>query len=512
MTSSHSTLELDLQGVECLAQILALKLQRGDCVFLRGDLGAGKTTLARALIRARLDDRGAEVPSPTFSLVQVYEARGVPLSHFDLYRVRSGEEAEEIGIAQAIDDGIVLVEWPDLIADLAPEGRLEIVLSSGRREDVRKVSLLASGAWADRCRRILAIFQFVQDLPDWRAAQIMYLQGDASARAYARLRNGESTAVLMDAPRMPDGPPVRDGMPYSRIAHLAEDVRPFVAIAQALDTAGLSVPGILAQDLDAGLLLIEDLGDRVFGVEMRAATDQAILWKAATDVLIELRRVDPPTVLRTAQGEPYALPRFDRAALEIELDLLLDWFWPSAIGTPPSIELRAEFQSLWAPILDRLLALPAGWFLRDYHSPNLLWLPERPGIRNVGVIDFQDALAEPWAYDLVSLLQDARVDVSKDLERELLAHYCDAVTAFTPGFDRDSFSFAYHAFGAQRRTRHIGLFVRLFQRDGKSQYLQHIPRAWEHLDRCLTHPDLAEIRRWYDRWFPPMVRSAVSTP
>ena len=302
----------------------------------------------------------------------------------------------------------------------------------------------------------------------------------------------------MDAPRQPDGPPVRDGKPYSRIAHLAEDVRPFIAIDRALRAAGFSAPEILAADVAAGLLLLEDLGDRVFGVEMRGATPQATLWRAAVDVLVEMRRmprgVDPPI----GDGTAHRLPRFDRAALEIEIDLLLDWYWPEVKGTAAPTTTRAEFHALWSPVLDRLMALEPGWFLRDVHSPNLIWLPERVGLQRVGLIDFQDALAEHFAFDLASLLQDARVDVPAELEAELFDHYCAVVTAREPGFDRAEFTAAYAAFGAQRNTRLIGLWVRLLRRDDKPQYLQHMARTWRYLARNLAHPDLAALSAWYD--------------
>ena len=241
----------------------------------------------------------------------------------------------------------------------------------------------------------------------------------------------------MDAPRQPDGPPVRDGKAYSRIAHLAEDmVRPFVAIGAVLREAGLSAPEVAAMDLDKGLLLVEDLGDRAFGEELASGrTTQAELWRAAVDALIRLRSLPVPASLPLPDGASYTLPRRDRAAFEIEIELLLDWYWPAIKGAPAPPSVRAEFEALWTPVLDRLLALPGGWFLRDYHSPNLMWLPERQGIARVGILDFQDALNEHAAFDLVSLLQDARVTVPDALERELFGHYCAEIARQEPAFD-----------------------------------------------------------------------------
>ncbi len=352
---------------------------------------------------------------------------------------------------------------------------------------------------------------FLDSQADWRGARVSYLQGDASTRAYARLAGDGETVLLMDAPRQPDGPPVRDGKPYSRIAHLAEDmVRPFVAVGAALRAAGLSAPEVVAMDLDKGLLLVEDLGDRAFGAEIAAGrAAQAELWRAAVDALTRRRGGPVPASLPLPDGTSYTLPRRDRAAFEIEIDLLLDWYWPAVKGAPAPDSVRAEFGALWAPVLARLLALAGGWFLRDYHSPNLIWLPGRAGIARVGMIDFQDALNEHFAFDLVSLLQDARVTVPEELERELFAYYCAEIEKREPGFDRAAFAAAYADFGAQRNTRLLGLWARLLKRDAKPQYLQHISRTWGYLARNLRAPALAGLEAWYDLHFPLQTRAAT---
>jgi aminoglycoside/choline kinase family phosphotransferase len=289
-------------------------------------------------------------------------------------------------------------------------------------------------------------------------------------------------------------------------------VRPFVAIGAVLRGAGLSAPGIVAADLDKGLLLVEDLGDRLFGSEIAAGTSQALLWRTAVDALVQLRRIPLPESLPLPDGTSYRLPRRDRAAFEIEIELLLDWLWPELKGGPAPQAVRAEFGEVWRPVLDRLLALSGGWFLRDYHSPNLIWLPEREGAARVGILDFQDALEEHFAFDLVSLLQDARVDVPEALERKLLDYYCEQVAAHEPGFDRARFAEAYADFGAQRNTRLLGLWARLLRRDGKPHYLQHMPRTWGYLERNLKGVTLAPLAAWYETHFPASVRSRGILP
>jgi N-acetylmuramate 1-kinase len=502
------TRDLDEAGVVRLAELLALKLRIGDAVALSGDLGAGKTTLARALIAALMGEKGMEVPSPTFSLSQTYLTPRLTVAHFDFYRLETADEVGELGFEEAVAAGAAVVEWPERAAILLPADRYEISLAETADPAVRRITMRGLGEAAVHAGRIGELMGFLDRQPRWRDARIAYLQGDASTRAYARLCTDGDTVLLMDAPRQPDGPPIREGKSYSRIACLAEDmVRPFVAIGAILRGAGLSAPGVAAMDLSKGLLLVEDLGDRAFGIEIGAGrAAQAELWRTAVDALIALRGVPVPKRLPLPDGTDYRLPRRDRDAFAIEIELLLDWYWPALKGCPAPQDARAEFAALWTPVLDRLLGLPGGWFLRDYHSPNLIWLPEREGIARVGIIDFQDALNEHYAFDVVSLLQDARVTVPEELEAELLAHYCAEIARREPVFDRAAFAAAYADFGAQRNTRLLGLWARLLKRDGKPQYLQHIPRTWGYLARNLRAPGLGALRAWYDRHFPPDVR------
>jgi N-acetylmuramate 1-kinase len=498
------TQELDETGCVRLAELLALKIRPGDVIALYGDLGAGKTTLARALIGALLRDANPDVPSPTFALQQTYATPRLTVAHFDFYRLSIADEARELGFGEAIDAGAVIVEWPERAHSLLPEDRIEVELRDSGAHDRRVVTVRGLGAAAPRVARIGEIMRFLDHQRDWTGARVAYLQGDASTRGYARLSRNGATVLLMDAPRQPDGPPIHDGRSYSQIACLAEDmVRPFVAISEVLRAAGLSAPEVLEVDLDCGLALVEDLDDRLFGRMVAAGASQAELWRAAVDVLVHLRRVPLPQELPVRDHDwGYTLPRRDRAAFEIEVELVLDWLWPEIKGAPAPEEVRAEFKAVWAPVLDRLLALRGGWFLRDYHSPNLVWLPEREGVARVGILDFQDALHEHFAFDLVSLLQDARVDVPEELERELFDYYCAQVAAQEPNFDRAVFASAYADFGAQRNARLLGLWARLLRRDGKPQYLQHYPRTWGYLARNLRHVTLAPLAAWYDRHFP----------
>ncbi|MEQ1651385.1 MAG: tRNA (adenosine(37)-N6)-threonylcarbamoyltransferase complex ATPase subunit type 1 TsaE [Hyphomicrobium sp.] len=494
-----------------LAEEIAFALSPGDVLALEGDLGAGKTTFARALIRALSGGAAMEVPSPTFTLVQTYETQRFDVAHFDLYRLADPHELLELGLDLALQRGIAIIEWPSRAADLLPRDRITLTLSDTGAPDERSATLVATGPAVARIERLGAIRAFAAN-SGWGGAEtrFSYLQGDASARRYARLDKTDGRrAILMDSPRQPDGPPIRNGQPYSRIAHLAEDVRPFVAIADALRASGFSTPQIFAHDLNSGLLLIEDLGDAVFGAEVSRGADQRALWTRGTDTLLALRRHRPHGPLPLPGGTHHLLPLLDHGTLQIETELLLDWYWPAALGAPAPLSARQSFTALWNDAFTRLLQGPKGWVLRDYHSPNLIALDDRAAPRDVGIIDFQDALFGPEAYDLVSLLQDARLDVPPAIERQLLDRYTNAAAAMEQDFDAAQFRFAYAALGAQRNTKILGIFARLAKRDGKRQYLAHIPRIWGYLARDLEHPGLADLKAWYDTNLPANLRSTA---
>jgi aminoglycoside/choline kinase family phosphotransferase len=283
--------------------------------------------------------------------------------------------------------------------------------------------------------------------------------------------------------------------------HLAEDVKPFVAIARALSERGFSAPTIYYADLDAGFLITEDFGSAGF-VEGDPPAPIAERYETAVDMLAALHRETLPEVLPLAPQLDYAMPTFDTEALLVEVGLMLEWYLPDR-GTAPADDLRAEFVTMWRDLLEKPAAAAKTWVLRDFHSPNLIWLGEREGIAKVGIIDFQDAVLGPAAYDLVSLLQDARIDVPEQLELVLLTRYIKARRAADDSFDPAGFAELYAIMSAQRNTRLLGTFARLNRRDGKPQYLRHQPRIWTYLGRSLAHPALARAREWVAANVPP---------
>ncbi|MEG3177501.1 phosphotransferase [Sphingomonas sp. RB3P16] len=301
----------------------------------------------------------------------------------------------------------------------------------------------------------------------WGGAEILPVAGDASFRRYFRAVAGDRSAILMDAP-----PP-------------QEDPRPFIAIARWLSERGFAAPAIHGVDLAQGLVLLEDFGD----VRMRETVDadrarEPGLYGAAIDALVRLH-AEP--------AAPFA--PYDRAVLHREADLLTQWYCP-AIGVVPD---QVAYTAAWDAVFDHALAGPVVTVLRDYHAENLM-LIGAAGEDALGLLDFQDALAGHPAYDLVSLLQDARRDVDASVEATMLARYKAATGA------GDAFDIAYHVLGAQRNAKIVGIFTRLWQRDGKTRYAALCPRVWRYLDRDLAHPALAPVKAWFDATLPPALR------
>jgi tRNA threonylcarbamoyl adenosine modification protein YjeE len=473
-----------------LGEDIAAVLKPGDALALEGDLGAGKTTLARAIIRALAGDPALEVPSPTFTLVQSYDAR-IPARHFDLYRLSDPGELLELGFDEAREEGVVLVEWPERAGGLIGDDAIRIVLDEDGGG--RTVSITAPPEALARIERSLAIRDFVEKT-GWAGGHRAFLLGDASTRAYETVTaEGKPRVILMNAPQRPDGLPVRGGKPYSRIAHLAENVKPFVAIDNALRGQGIAAPGIFAQDIRQGMLLIEDLGAE--GVIDAAGRPVAERYIAAAELLARLHAVDWPQECEIAPGSRYCIPGYDRGAMAIEVELYVDWYLPEMAGAPDA-RVRERFARQWNAVFDRLEKAEKSLVLRDFHSPNLIWRGDRKDHDRLGIIDFQDALIGPSAYDVASLAMDARVTVEPALERAILDAYYRARSA-AGAFDRAAFEEAYAIMAAQRNSKILGIFVRLDRRDGKPAYLKHLPRIRDYLRRALAHPALANLRDFY---------------
>ena len=482
---------------------LALLVGPGDVITLSGDLGAGKTAAARAMIRYLAGDDTLEVPSPTFTLAQSYELP-FPTVHADLYRINDSSELEEIGLSPLPEGTLALIEWPERAPDALPEDRIDIAFSHrpALGSTARAAEITGHGRGAVQVARLAALRKLLEGA-GFLDAKRERMPGDASTRSYARLLRDDGTSILMNSPRRPDGPAIYHGKSYSAAVHLAEDVKPFVAIDNGLRERGFSAPAIRHADLDSGFLITEDFGSAgvIEGDPPRPIAER---YEAATDMLAALHRERLPEILLLTPQLTYAIPVFDIDAWLVEIGLILEWYLPDR-GAELSDERREQFVAMWRQLLEKPAAARRTWVMRDFHSPNIIWLGERTGILRVGVIDFQDAVLGPAAYDLVSLLQDARIDVPEALELTLLTRYIKARRAADPNFDPAAFAELYAIMSAQRNTRLLGTFARLNRRDGKPQYLRHQPRIWTYLNRSLAHPALSGFREWYAANVPPPV-------
>jgi aminoglycoside/choline kinase family phosphotransferase len=386
----------------------------------------------------------------------------------------------------------VLVEWPELLPAGLTENRLDIALvitGTGR-----KALLKPSGSWRERLGRTREIRSFLER-SGWTGASREPLAGDASSRAYERVSLETGSCLLMNAPARPEGPAIHGGRSYDAIAHRARDVVPFVAIGQALRAAGVRVPEIHAADVNAGLLLLEDLG-----AEGIVAPDGAPLlerYEAAIDLLVLMHgRIWPEEAPAPGRGA-FRIPPYDRDALLVEISLFPDWF--GGHGGEPAFPAmhRAPFLEAWSGVLEETRSVST-LVLRDFHSPNILWQADATGTDRVGVLDFQDALLGHPAYDVASLAQDARVPLSPEQEGHLKSRYVAGRIEADPDFDTQAFDAAFAVLGAQRATKVLGAFTRLALVDGKPGYQRHRARLKALLGRTLSHPVLSDLRVWYE--------------
>jgi aminoglycoside/choline kinase family phosphotransferase len=336
---------------------------------------------------------------------------------------------------------------------------------------------------ATRQERALAMDAFLAR-SGWAGATRSLLAGDASFRRYERVQDKSRVAVLMDAP-----PPW-------------EDVRPFMHVTHLLESCDVTVPRILATAPEEGFLLLEDLGDDSYTRCLK--TDQSherALYLAAIDALIAIHRASAAVSDSLRQ----ALPPYDDAVYLREAGLLAEWLLPQVHGIAKARALREEYLTIWQSLLKQCVPRQHVLVHRDYHADNLLWLPDRAGHRRVGMLDYQDALWGDVAYDLASLLEDARRDVGTDTATECMRRYRQAI-----GEETEDFATRYAVIAAQRNAKIIGIFVRLCVRDAKPHYLDYLPRVWRHFMADMQHPTLAPLQAFIETHVPPSWRGSFT--
>lgn len=496
MTIDPNTIQIDLEdelATQRFAEDLALAIKQGDCIALTGDLGAGKTTLTRAVLRAVANQQDLEVPSPTFTLVQQYDLR-IPIGHFDLYRLGDPSEIFELGLDDILSDGAAFIEWPEMAEDELPKDLIRLKMTG--LDDQRSINIKGPCSFMARLDRSIRIRAFLNDA-GFKNASRRFLLGDASTRTYERITHSNSDPmILMNSPKKADDLIIKDGKTYSKIAHLAEDVIPFVAIAKYLKEIGLKAPEIYQSSFEDGFLIIEDLG-----VE-KPINDQNVpiseRYELAIDVLAKLHNHNAIESIDVDADHTHVIPNYDAQIMQMEIELLPDWYLPFKQGKVSDPADKISFIQIWEQLFEKLSRSEKSLVLRDYHSPNIIWRPKAEGLDQVGIIDFQDALIGPSAYDVASLCQDARVTVSEELENLLLERYVQIRILLDEHFDETLFRKSYAIMAAQRASKVIGIFVRLNERDGKPGYLKHIPRIEQYMERVTRHDVLKPLRKWLE--------------
>jgi aminoglycoside/choline kinase family phosphotransferase len=347
----------------------------------------------------------------------------------------------------------------------------------------------------------------------WGDATLTALAGDASTRHYLRATRGGTTAMVMDQPQSAESPPapagadpdLRQRLGYNAVARLAgADCSRFVAVSEYLRRRGISTPQIYAWDASEGFVLSEDLGNTLYVDMIEAGHDAMELYRTAVDILLRLHEEPAPSYLT----DNIPLFRYDELAQLAEIDLFAEWYLPLVLGRKASAAEANEHRALWASTLSRLASNIPVFVHRDYHAQNLMWITQRTGLARTAVIDFQDAVAGSAAYDLVSLLEDARREVPRELAEAMLEHYLKERSG-SPGFDIQIFESEKAIMAAQRNTKIIGIFSRLYVRDGKPRYLTMIPRVWSYLEMDLHHPVLVPLKTWYDDHIPAGLRQVA---
>ena len=474
-----------------LGNDIAMVLKIGDLLCLSGNLGSGKSVIARGIIRKLANDDDFEVPSPTYTLCQTYDTSPA-VSHYDLYRLSGIEDLDELGWEEALESGCTIMEWPEKCFDEIPHKAVHIKIEEVN-EDEHKFTFSGNPDLLNRIKRSLLIRSFLKTTPfkDYSRSPLM---GDASARSYELVSSQSEELLLMNAPALPDGPPIKNGKAYSKIAHLAEDVKAFVAIDELLRSKGFCAPEIKAQNLDEGLLLIEHFGNEGILDDQRVPIADRYL--AAVEFLAAMHECEFKSEITINSGEHYSIPSYDQEAILIEVDLLIKWYAPAQLDNKIADSDAKSFERIWSDYAQRVQNFEQTLVMRDYHSPNILWRKNQVGTDRIGVIDFQDAVLGPAAYDVASLAQDARVDISGELENELIEHYISCRSANKANFNVEEFRTSYAIMAAQRATKILGIFIRLNERDGKPAYLKHLPRIQDYLKRSLQHPALHAYQSW----------------
>ena len=315
---------------------------------------------------------------------------------------------------------------------------------------------------------------------------IQALKGDASRRCFYRHYKNNKSVIIIDAD-----------------PSLGEEPNAYAAVTYMLQKNKFSVPEIYASDIQNGFFIIEDFGDNLYAhIITKDASKADNLYKNALDVLVAVQKINIDPILSYGSGT-YKLQNYDINRFISEVKIFTDWYFPEITKRPTPTSAKDELNTIMRGLLLPVVTQSSGLVLRDYHAENLMFLETRNTIQAVGLLDYQDAVIGNHAYDVVSLLQDARRDITPDFEAKMLDYFLTKAHII----DKQAFMRDYYILGTQRNIKILGIFTRLWLRDRKEQYLPHMKRVWRYLERDLAQPQLKPLKGWFDRWLPHSLRS-----
>ncbi len=499
----------DEAATERFAATVALFTCAGDVFCLNGPLGSGKSTFARALIRA-MGCQASHIPSPTFTLMQPYTDTRLPVAHVDAYRLETPDELAALDLNPYFIHGVTLIEWAEKVADLLPQpktpaihigetetpGRLDMHLAE-TPEGGRTITLTASGSWTKRLGCIISEnsgktgrtmthegrFAFLTETAGLKEDQIAVSSAshDWSFRTYWRVsREGAADTILMDAP-----PPM-------------ENVQPFVKMARWLRETGIHSPEIHATDETQGYLLLEDFGTTPFSKGFENGADVQMWLEGAVDLLAHLARHDPAPTWT-----------YDKNALWCEVARFTDWCLPALTGEATDPATRRWFHDLWQPLFEKILAVPATTVHWDFHVDNMMMLGTTPGktpekpFENIGLIDFQDARIGPATYDIASLVVSDRYPLPENLQHQLVQRYLAALNEI-PGkaVSEKAFWESFHLVCLQRAMKNLGGLTRVSKRRDAPELMENLYKFWAIVDAMLVYPECRPVAEFLHEVLP----------
>ncbi len=476
----------NLSDLESFVISLSSVLGKGDVITLNGQIGAGKTTFAKFLISNLTQTPIEEISSPTFNLYQTYEGETLDVLHYDFYRIDSELELAEIDLDESYTDKICIIEWANKYPNILPKDRIEISIECKDQERYYKINPLG------KCREAIDSLNKVEDFldeHDIKFKEIKKLPGDASKRGYFRVSNSNKNLIVMDVTQENDA----NGKTL-----MTGGIDDFITICEYLDSINVRVPKLIARNKINTLLLEEDLGECSY-TGMVAKLDFRELYEPAIETLIHISNIKHPKNISTGPN-PHYMRDFDLNIYLKEAGTFIDYYWPFVNGTFCGEDERQEFIEILSNLYSNL-SDDKTLMLRDFHSPNLLFLQNEKGLKKCAIIDFQDALLGHPLYDLVSLSNDARLTIDEGHEQYLIDLYKSSFCFNDFEFDKLSFMEQYQILGVQRSIKILGIFARLAIIDSNHNYIVHMPRVITYIKRILESGNLPELKYWLNKNF-----------